>query len=94
MVARAARADSRADRFIAQCEGATTPMSGRGGDHGLPELTRREREIVELATHDASNAEIARRLSISVRTVETHLQHVYEKLGINSRQDLAAVFDG
>jgi DNA-binding CsgD family transcriptional regulator/tetratricopeptide (TPR) repeat protein len=93
MLARAARADTRADQLVAGCEGAWTPLSGRRHDHDLPELTRREREIVELAKHGATNAEMARRLSISVRTVETHLQHVYDKLGVNSRQDLAAIFD-
>jgi DNA-binding CsgD family transcriptional regulator len=35
-----------------------------------------------------SDRQIAQRLNISVHTVETHLQHVYRKLGINSRRDL------
>jgi DNA-binding CsgD family transcriptional regulator len=93
MLARAAHADVRADQLLDGCEGASTPMSARRHDRNLPELTRREREIVELAKQSVTNAEIARRLSISVRTVETHLQHVYDKLGVSSRQDLAAVFD-
>jgi DNA-binding CsgD family transcriptional regulator len=90
--ARAARADTRADELLAKCEGAATPMSHRRG-RDTPELTRREREIVELAVRGVTNADIARRLAISVRTVETHLQHTYAKLGVSSRQDLAAVFD-
>ncbi len=52
-------------------------------------LTRREREIAELATR-YQNTEIAARLHLSVRTVESHLAHAYVKLGITSRQELSA----
>jgi ATP/maltotriose-dependent transcriptional regulator MalT len=93
LLARAARADGRADELMSNCEGALTPRSRRSRERDAPELTRREREIVEFAAHGASNAEIARRLAISVRTVETHLQHAYTKLGVSSRQDLTSVFD-
>jgi DNA-binding NarL/FixJ family response regulator len=42
-----------------------------------------------------SNAEIAERLVVSVRTVESHLDHIYSRLGISSRADLARwVSDG
>ncbi len=51
-------------------------------------LTRREREIASLAAGGIKNAEIAERLHVSVRTVETHLQRVYGKLGIRSRAEL------
>ena len=53
-------------------------------------LTRREREIAALAAKGDSNGDIADQLHVSVRTVETHLQKVYRKLGINSRSELAA----
>ncbi|QDY11583.1 helix-turn-helix transcriptional regulator [Micromonospora sp. HM134] len=52
-------------------------------------LTSRERLVVELAAGGATNAEIAGRLVLSVRTVENHLSRAYAKLGINSRGDLA-----
>jgi DNA-binding CsgD family transcriptional regulator len=55
---------------------------------GAPQLTAREREIVALAAEGASNAEIAERLVLSVRTVETHLFRAMKKLGVSSRADL------
>jgi DNA-binding NarL/FixJ family response regulator len=89
LTARALQAHALADRLLAQCEGTSTPLAGRSPKDHAPDLTRREREVVELAARDFTNAEIAERLSISVRTVETHLQHVYDKLGLRSRRDLA-----
>jgi DNA-binding CsgD family transcriptional regulator len=52
-------------------------------------LTRRQREIAELAARGASDKEIAERLYLSVRTVETHLAKTYLKLGISGRDGLA-----
>jgi DNA-binding CsgD family transcriptional regulator/tetratricopeptide (TPR) repeat protein len=54
-------------------------------------LTRREREVAALAASGASSREIADRLFVSERTVENHLQHAYEKLGISGRNELKAV---
>ncbi len=48
-------------------------------------LSQREAEVVRLVAEGLSNSEIARRLVISPRTVTTHLQHVYARLGIGSR---------
>lgn len=52
------------------------------------ELTSREREVVLLAALGHSNRFISERLHISVRTVETHLSHIFSKLGLESRDDL------
>jgi len=52
-------------------------------------LTRREREIAGLLAEGLSNREIAGRLVISQRTVETHVDHVLNKLGITSRAQVA-----
>jgi DNA-binding CsgD family transcriptional regulator len=83
---RAARAEQRADALAATCENPVTPallaIKSRS------RLTQAERETALLAAAGRSNKEIAAQLGISVRTVENHLQHVYEKLGISARTDL------
>jgi DNA-binding CsgD family transcriptional regulator len=48
-------------------------------------LTRREGEILALVAEGRSNAEIAAKLWLSAGTVRIHLQHVYEKLGVQNR---------
>ena len=48
-------------------------------------LTAREFEVLRLLAQDFSNAQIAERLVVSRRTVEAHLQSVYAKLGVKSR---------
>ena len=57
---------------------------------GWDALTPTELEVSALAAEGLTNPEIGRRLFISPRTVETHLSHVYSKLGISSRVELAA----
>jgi DNA-binding NarL/FixJ family response regulator len=52
-------------------------------------LTHRELEVLELAAQGLTNQEIAQRLTISVRTVEAHLTHIYNKLGVASRTEAA-----
>lgn len=47
-------------------------------------LTGREREILQLVAEGASGKEISTRLGISLKTVDTHRQHLMEKLGIHS----------
>jgi DNA-binding NarL/FixJ family response regulator len=54
-------------------------------------MTSRELEVARLASQGLSNQAIADRLYLSVRTVETHLSHVYTKLGISGREALGAV---
>ena len=58
---------------------------------GLAALTRREQEVAALACHGLSNADIAGKLVVSVRTVESHLYSAYGKLGVSDRAALAAV---
>jgi non-specific serine/threonine protein kinase len=53
-------------------------------------LTARELEIAELVAEGLSNRQIAARLTISVRTVETHAQHIMVKLGFRARTQIAS----
>lgn len=52
------------------------------------DLSRREREILELLLRGLSNMEIAADLSISVPTVKVHIRHIYKKLHVRCRVDL------
>jgi DNA-binding NarL/FixJ family response regulator len=52
-------------------------------------LTPSERRVAELAAEGLSNKEIAQALFVTVHTVERHLSHVYDKLGVHSRAQLA-----
>jgi DNA-binding CsgD family transcriptional regulator len=52
-------------------------------------LTRREQEIAFLLAERFAMAEIAEKLSISRRTVESHAEHIYGKLGIRTKRELA-----
>ena len=62
----------------------------RGGrPPGTTELTTTERRVAELVAGGATNREVAARLVVSERTVATHLTHVYGKLGLRSRTELA-----
>ena len=56
------------------------------------ELTTREREVAELAASGLANKEIAKRLFVSVNTVEKTLSKTYAKLGVRSRTELARKF--
>ncbi|MGH3818679.1 MAG: response regulator transcription factor [Pseudonocardiaceae bacterium] len=51
-------------------------------------LTRREHQVVALAASGYTAPQIATRLHIGVRTVESHLAHSYPKLGVTSKQQL------
>jgi DNA-binding CsgD family transcriptional regulator len=53
-------------------------------------LTRREQEVAALVAQGMSNGQIAASLVISVRTVETHVQHIMDKLGCGTRAQIAA----
>jgi DNA-binding CsgD family transcriptional regulator len=70
---------------------ARTPALALAGPAG--ELTKREREVTALAAAGRTNAAIAGQLVLSIRTVESHLQRAYEKLGVTSRDELARTLD-
>jgi DNA-binding CsgD family transcriptional regulator len=57
---------------------------------GWDSLTKTEQQVARLAAEGLTNPQIGARLYVSRRTVATHLSHIYQKLGIASRVELAA----
>jgi DNA-binding CsgD family transcriptional regulator len=55
---------------------------------GVDSLTPSERRVAQMATGGQTNREIAQALFVTPKTVETHLSHVYRKLGIQARSQL------
>jgi DNA-binding CsgD family transcriptional regulator len=60
---------------------------------GPSSLTASERRVADMAAQGLSNREVAQALFVSLRTVETHLTHAFQKLGIESRAQLAGALD-
>ena len=83
---RAADCDALAARLIGACGGVRSPAMRV--DLRFVSLTAREREVASLAARGMTNREIADNLYLSPRTVENHLQRVYEKLGVSRREEL------
>ncbi|WP_433392276.1 AAA family ATPase [Micromonospora sp. KLBMP9576] len=91
---RAANAHAtRAEKLRRHCDAYWPAWCGQVDSAPTP-LTGREREICALAATGLDNSAIARRLRLSVRTVENHLQRSYHKLGVRSRLELAGSFTG
>ena len=55
----------------------------------INDLTDQERAVLTLLALGQRNARIANELCISIRTVENHLYHIFQKLGVSSRMEAA-----
>jgi DNA-binding NarL/FixJ family response regulator len=53
--------------------------------HPVPMLTARQKDLLRLLAAGHTNSQIARRLGISEGTVRTHLENIYDRLGVSSR---------
>lgn len=81
------RTSARSAALAERCEGARTPALTL--EVTAPALSRREAQVAQLAALGHSNAAIAERLVLSVRTVESHLYQVFAKLGVERRDQIA-----
>ena len=85
----AGRAAGRSDQIGAALGLAAQPAPPQP-QHDLP-LTRREQEITELIATGLTNRQIAERLFIAQRTVDTHVAHILDKLDCSNRAQVAAL---
>lgn len=74
--------------------GATGARPRRIQVTGVEALTATARRVAELAARGMTNRPIAQALFVSAKTVETHISHVFQKLNLESRKQLAATLDG
>jgi DNA-binding NarL/FixJ family response regulator len=88
MVRRAGRTAGRDDRIAAAL--GLGPAEPPPAPDDLP-LTRRESEITQLIATGLTNRQIAERLVIAQRTVDTHVGHILAKLGCSNRSQAAAL---
>lgn len=68
---------------------ASSPHAGDSGDPAIEGLTRRETEVLRYLAEGRTDHEIAEALTISTRTVETHVGSILHKLGARNRADAA-----
>src|SRR5690606_27723567 len=67
-------------------------LNSRKESHAMnarDELTRQEKVVLSLVAQGWRTAKIAQELYLSPRTVETHIYHIYDKLGVSSRVEAA-----
>ena len=83
----ARRAVARARELFIDGQGGVMPAVA-ALDGSPVDLTSREAQLVDLARQGLSNAQIAERLVLSIRTVESHLYRAMQKLGVSDRHDL------
>jgi ATP/maltotriose-dependent transcriptional regulator MalT len=83
---------ARAAAFMREIETTANPRGDQKAQApDLPELTARELEILRLMAAGESNQDIAKRLVLSIRTVERHISNIYAKLGVSGASARAAV---
>lgn len=88
----AAAAADRARALAERCGGARTPALDDAFTTAA--LSEREREIANVAAEGLTNRQVAERLGVSVRTVESHVYHARTRLGLADRAELIALVAG
>ncbi len=79
----------RAHWLVERANRVAPSLTLTDSDPGIGGLTKREREVSAEVAKGLTNREIAQELFISIRTVTSHLDHIYTKLGITSRSELS-----
>ena len=82
-----------AQPYVQMCDrelGAVGAPAAESAASGLAGLTPAEQAVARLVAAGRSNRQAAAELYVSVKTVEFHLRHIFDKLGIRSRKDLIA----
>jgi DNA-binding NarL/FixJ family response regulator len=80
--ARAGRLDGDAVRAVLDAAGHRVP---RARAEQIAGLSERELEVLRLLARGHSNRQMARQLTISERTVDHHIRHIYAKIGVSTR---------
>jgi DNA-binding CsgD family transcriptional regulator/tetratricopeptide (TPR) repeat protein len=89
----ARRQRDEAERVLAGAGRRLRRRPGRRDGDRLSSLSDRELEVARLVVDRHTNAEIAARLYLSVKTVESHLRAVFQKLGVTSRVEVARLVE-
>jgi DNA-binding CsgD family transcriptional regulator len=84
-------ADGWAERARAELVAVGAPMRGPTPPRHS-QLTPQERTVARLVAGGLTNREVAERLFVTTNTIETHLKHIYQKLEVRSRTELAIAF--
>ena len=84
-------ADAWAERVRAELTAAGVAVHRRAVPSSR-DLTPQERTVARLVATGITNREIAERLFVTTNTVETHLRHIFQKLEVSSRTQLAIAF--
>ncbi|TDC34969.1 response regulator transcription factor [Micromonospora sp. KC213] len=85
---RAVRAAARGESVLAPS--VTQHLMGQVRRPGAGTLTDREKEVLQLVANGSSNREAATVLFIGEASIKTHLQHIYDKLGVRDRASAVA----
>jgi DNA-binding NarL/FixJ family response regulator len=80
----------RGDEVLIQLNELDPQRDARRLQHGL-QITQREAEVLLWLSYGKSNSDISDVLTISPRTVQKHLEHIYEKMGVETRSSAAAI---
>ena len=84
----AVRAAARGESVLAPS--VTSHLMGQVRGSAAKVLTDREREVLQLVANGSSNREAASRVFIGEASIKTHLQHIYDKLGVRDRASAVA----